>query len=70
MADAERDKQIDERWTAKMKAEFNPQYRPEHGFSAEQRMVNAAEYSAYQLGEIRKALQGINESLAKIAAKR
>jgi len=57
----ERNKALDERRKKQMEGDFNPGYRPEGTPPPEARMVNAAEYAAYQLGQI-------NQSLKKIVA--
>jgi hypothetical protein len=39
-----------------MESDFNPGYLPESMPGLDTRMVNAAEYSAYQLGQINRSL--------------
>src|SRR5437870_3045572 len=40
----------------RMESDFNPGYLPESMPGLDTRMVNAAEYSAYQLGQINRSL--------------
>jgi hypothetical protein len=60
----ERNKLIAERRKQMMEGNFNPGYTPEHTPAPEIRMVNAAEYAAYQLGQINQSLKEIARLLA------
>jgi hypothetical protein len=55
----DRDKVYAERRKLMMEGDFNPGYRPEATPAAEYRMVNAAEYAAYQLGQINQSMKKI-----------
>ncbi|MDO8420677.1 MAG: hypothetical protein Q7S99_00795 [Parvibaculum sp.] len=59
----ERDAVLNERRIARMDADFDPNLRPEAMPAPEMRLANAAEYSAYQMGKIRKALERIADVL-------
>jgi len=59
MDTSERDKLRAERQKAAMEGDFSPEYRPESTPAPEYRIVNAAEYSAYQLGQINRSLKEI-----------
>jgi hypothetical protein len=52
-----------------MEGGFNPGYRPEAAPPAKTRMVNAAEYAAYQLGRINRNLARLVDHLTKADAK-
>jgi hypothetical protein len=54
---ADRDKALAERVKKYMEGDFNPGYAPERTPPADIRMVNAAEYSAYQLGKLNRNLE-------------
>ncbi len=49
----------------RMESDFNPGYLPESMPAADIRMVHAAEYSAYQLGQINRNLARLIEILEK-----
>jgi hypothetical protein len=57
----ERDNRMREKWIERMEGDFVPGYTPEATPKAEDRMVRAVEYAAYQLGKI-------SQSLARIAS--
>ncbi len=61
----ERNKALAERRRAIMEGDFNPGYTPEHTPPAEARLVNAAEYAAYQLGQINRNLARLVDHLTK-----
>lgn len=62
---AERDQAVAERRKAMMEGDFNPRYTPESTPPAEARMVNAAEYSAYQLGKLNRNIERLIDLLDK-----
>jgi hypothetical protein len=59
----ERNKILDERFAEKMEADFNPQHRPEHMPEPDKRLARAAEYAAYQLGQINRKLDILIEAI-------
>lgn len=59
MDTSERDAVRAERRKAAMEGDFNPGYRPESTPAPDLRLANAAEYSAYQLGQINQSLKEI-----------
>lgn len=63
----ERNRAIAERRKAMMEGDFNPGYTPEATPPAEARLVNAAEYAAYQLGQINRNLARLVAHLEKQA---
>ena len=67
---AERNKAIRESWKQHMETDFDPQYLPEHTPKAEDRMIKAVEYAAYQLGQINRRLGTLIELLGSDAAKK
>jgi hypothetical protein len=66
---ADRNDLIKERWQRRMNDDFNPGYTPETMPNAEMRIANAAEYAAYQLGQINRRLDQIVDVLGRMAAK-
>jgi hypothetical protein len=48
----ERNAAIKDRWMNRMGNEFYPGYTPEHTPDAANRLANAAEYAAFQLGQM------------------
>lgn len=52
-------------WKANMERDFAPGYRPENMPSPEQRLANAAEYAAYQLGQMNRNLTRLLDLLAR-----
>jgi hypothetical protein len=61
MNEAERDKALAERRRAYMQSDFDPGHRPGAMPTADLRLASAAEYAAFQLGQI-------NRSLARLVA--
>ena len=61
--------QQQERWIARMRGDFNPGYVAGSLPKAEDRLANAAEYAAFQLGQIGKSLEEINEILKAVHQK-
>ena len=55
----ERNKVMAERRKAYMEGDFEPGYTPERTPAADMRLANAAEYAAYQLGQMNRTLQQI-----------
>lgn len=55
----QRNEALDDQWLDKMRSPFNPQHRPESVKNPDERLADAAEYAAFQLGEIRKLLQAL-----------
>lgn len=60
MADADVD-----RWKAHMEQDFNPGYTATSMPKPDARVANAAEYSAYQLGQINRSLKQIAHLLGQ-----
>ena len=50
-----------ERWQSYMEGDFDPRYMPKHTPRADDRMVAAMEYAAYQLGQINQRLGRLME---------
>jgi hypothetical protein len=61
----ERDKRMREKWIERMQDDFAPGYTPEATPKAEDRMVRAVEYAAYQLGKINQSMVRIANALEK-----
>lgn|GEM_PF-3732251 len=59
MDTAERDRQLKEQRKARFEADFELHHQPGHTPAPEARIATAAEYSAFQLGRIRIALEQI-----------
>lgn len=57
MNEAERDKALADRRKAYMEGDFDLGYRQGHLPTADLRIANAAEYSAYQLGRLNRNLE-------------
>jgi hypothetical protein len=57
----ERNKALEARRKVLMESDFSPGYTPESMPNPEHRLANAADYAAYQLGQI-------NRNLAKLVA--
>ena len=49
----------------KMESDFNPGYLPESMPGFDTRLINAVEYSAYQLGQINRTLTRLAEILER-----
>jgi len=49
----------------KMESDFNPAYVPENMPGFDTRIINAVEYSAYQLGQINRTLTRLVDILEK-----
>jgi hypothetical protein len=60
----ERDQLIHERWRARMQNEFNPGHTPEQTPEPDVRLAIAAEYAAFQLGQINRTLDKLVELFA------
>lgn len=60
---AQRNEGLAARRKAIMEADFNPGYTPENVPNAENRIANAAEYAAYQLGQINRNLARLVDHL-------
>jgi hypothetical protein len=60
----ERDQLIHERWRARMQNEFNPGHTPEQTPEPDVRLAIAAEYAAFQLGQINRKLDKLVELFA------
>jgi hypothetical protein len=67
---AERDDIIHERWRARMENDFAPHHTPEQTPDPSVRLAIAAEYAAFQLGQINRKLDKIVEGLSASAAKK
>ena len=61
----ERDRQLEEKRREMMEGDFNPGYRREALPANDVRMVNAAEYSAYQLGKMNRLLERLIDVLER-----
>lgn len=59
MTPEERDRALADRRKAYMEGDFNPPYSPSHTPPPEARIASAAEYAAYQLGQINRSLKEI-----------
>lgn len=67
---AERDDIIHERWRARMENDFAPHHTPEQTPDPSVRLAIAAEYAAFQLGQINRKLDKIVEGLSASTAKK
>jgi len=67
---AERDDIIHERWRARMDNDFAPHHTPEQTPDPSVRLAIAAEYAAFQLGQINRKLDKIVEGLSASTAKK
>ena len=67
---AERDEIIHERWRARMENDFAPHHTPEQTPDPSVRLAMAAEYAAFQLGQINRKLDTVIEALAASIAKK
>jgi hypothetical protein len=67
---AERDENIHERWRARMENDFAPHHTPEQAPEPTVRLAIAAEYAAFQLGQINRKLDTMIEALNTSAAKK
>jgi hypothetical protein len=67
---AERDDIIHERWRARMENDFAPHHTPEQTPDPSVRLAIAAEYAAFQLGQINRRLGKIVEGLTASIAKK
>jgi hypothetical protein len=65
----ERDQVIHERWHTRMEKDFAPHHTPEQTPEPILRLAIAAEYAAFQLGQINRKLDKLIEASAS-AAKR
>ena len=66
---AERDDIIHERWRARMESDFAPHHTPEQTPEPSVRLAIAAEYVAFQLGQINRKLDTMIEALSASIAK-
>ena len=64
----ERDQVIHERWHARMENDFAPDHTPEQTPDPSLRLAIAAEYTAFQLGQINRKLGKLIEVFAASAA--
>ena len=60
---ADEQKAMAERRKAMMEGDFNPGYSPTHMPQADVRLATAAEYAAYQLGQINRKLDKLIAAL-------
>jgi len=67
---AERDEVIHERCRARMENDFAPHHTPEQTPDPSVRLAMAAEYAAFQLGQINRKLDRVIEALAASIAKK
>jgi hypothetical protein len=67
---AERDDIIHERWRARMENDFAPDHTPEQTPEPNVRLAIAAEYAAFQLGQINRKLDTMIEALRASIAKK
>jgi hypothetical protein len=67
---AERDEVIHERWRARMENDFAPHHTPEQTPDPSVRLAMAAEYAAFQLGQINRKLDTVIEALAASIVKK
>ncbi len=67
---AERDEAIHERWRARMENDFAPHHTPEQTPDPNVRLAVAAEYAAFQLGQINRKLDTMIEALRASIAKK
>jgi hypothetical protein len=66
----ERDEVIHERWRARMENDFAPHHTPEQTPDPNVRLAIAAEYAAFQLGQINRKLDTMIEALSASMAKK
>jgi hypothetical protein len=66
----ERDQLIYQRWQARMENEFNPGHTPEQTPEPDVRLAVAAEYAAFQLGQINRKLDKLVELFAASAPRK
>ena len=66
---AERDEIIHEPWRARMENDFAPHHTPEQTPDPSVRLAVAAEYAAFQLGQINRKLATMIEALGASTAK-
>jgi len=66
----ERDQGIHERWRARMEDDFAPDHTPEQTPDPSLRLAIAAEYAAFQLGQINRKLGKLIDVLDASAAKK
>jgi hypothetical protein len=67
---AERDDIIHERWRARMENDFAPHHTPEQTPDPSMRLAIAAEYAAFQLGQINRKLDTMIEALTASIVKK
>jgi hypothetical protein len=67
---AERDEVIHDRWRARMENDFAPHHTPEQTPDPNVRLAIAAEYAAFQLGQINRKLDKMLKALGAPTAKR
>ena len=67
---AERDEVIHERWRARMENDFAPHHTPEQTPDPSVRLAIAAEYAAFQLGQINRKLDTMIEALTASIVKK
>ncbi len=67
---AERDEAIHERWRARMENDFAPHHTPKQTPDPNVRLAIAAEYAAFQLGQINRKLDTMIEALRASIAKK
>jgi hypothetical protein len=65
----ERDQVIYERWHARMENDFAPDHTPEQTPEPSLRLAIAAEYAAFQLGQINRKLDKFIEAFESAAKK-
>jgi hypothetical protein len=61
---------IRERWRARMENDFAPHHTPEQTPDPNVRLAIAAEYAAFQLGQINRKLDTMIEAIAPSIAKK
>jgi hypothetical protein len=66
----ERDQLLHERWQARMEKEFHPGHTPEQTPEPDVRLAIAAEYAAFQLGQINRKLDKLVELFAASAPRK
>jgi hypothetical protein len=66
----ERDEAIHEHWRARMENDFAPHHTPEQTPDPSVRLAIAAEYAAFQLGQINRKLDTMIEALSASIVKR
>jgi hypothetical protein len=67
---AEGDEAIHERWRARMENDFAPHHTPEQTPDPNVRLAIAAEYAAFQLGQINRKIDTMIEALSAFIAKK